>query len=390
MSKYEQVPISTLKVDERYQRDIDQRHIKKIAEDYDEALLGVLEVSRRTANEYVVFDGQHRLEVLRLKNKAYAPCIVHENLTPEQEADLFKRLQDGRKQLTPIDRFKARLFAGDPTAISIKDVLGHFDLKVGTGPGTVNAVVSVERAFRRGNLSNTFQMLNVWRGDKGWLEGSLIDGLSRFLDLYPDADRDHAQTRWQEISPTVVLRRSTEFVSSSKAGGVLEVLRDVYVDRSHRLPEVQKAQNERVESKKNERRRYRRVTLEEVRDAAIELKVMTAQELAEKLSISKVSLVKKNGFLEQLVNLEILEKKKEGSTGRYKWHYVPPLKRPTNITGRRKPPEKEIHDKIGTGNGTKRGAPVSGTGRPMIRPGGRSQHVRKVQESGRKVVQKKK
>jgi hypothetical protein len=82
---FEEVALGKLIIDPGYQRELIEPHLKKIREDFEEAQLGVLEVSRRNANEYAVFDGQHRLVVLRERLPGGAARPVH--LPPVPTAD---------------------------------------------------------------------------------------------------------------------------------------------------------------------------------------------------------------------------------------------------------------------------------------------------------------
>src|SRR3954452_18659822 len=104
MSKYRRIATDEIVVDERYQRPVEDYRVQKIAEHFDETLFGVLEVSRRNGT-CAVFDGQHRLEAARRIGLGVVPCLVHEGLSPEDEAQLFVRLQRERKNINPNDRF---------------------------------------------------------------------------------------------------------------------------------------------------------------------------------------------------------------------------------------------------------------------------------------------
>jgi hypothetical protein len=152
--------------------------------------------------------------------------------------------------------------------------------------------------------------MGIWAGDAKVVEGSLIDGVSRFLDLFPEADMKRVRTQWMNVSPTVIIRRSAEFMASahsSKAYGVLEVLRDLYTSREFRLPTVQQAQQERIGSGT----RYRRLTGTEVRDAILVLHdkkakagddppYWTIDELREELGgVSRPALTKRGSHIDQ-------------------------------------------------------------------------------------------
>lgn len=332
MATYRRVPIENCIVDPRYQREIKPRH-PALVDDFDEVLLSVLEGSEREDGTVAIFDGQHRLERLRRDGAATAPCLVHQGLTPEQEADLFRRLQEGRKALSPVETFRARLFAEDPTAVSMDGIAQAKGFRIGVGPGSLQAIVAVERVFKRGNLEETLDFLALWKGEKRAYEGGMIDGLSRFLELYPEADRARVKDVLADTSPTVIWRRTVEVMEvahSSRARAVLEVIRSLVSSRKAPLPTVAKALEQRVESSRGRSYR-RRVTLEQVRDAARELASFYPEQLAEKLGISKHSLTKRDGYLDQLINRSIPAIARhragtpgQGGGGRYYYEFLRP------------------------------------------------------------------
>jgi hypothetical protein len=388
--KYARVPLSELFIDPGYQREIIPTHLEKIRKDFDVSQLDVLHVSKRDNGQHAVFDGQHRYLILEERpDWDWAPCLVHTGLTPQEEADLFRALQDNRRPLTPIDKFKARVFGEEPVAVGIKAITDKLGFEIGIGPKSLQAVVVVERVYRRGNLEETLKMLGIWRGDAKWLEGSLIDGLSRFLDLYPDADRNRARLMWSEMSPTIILRRSAEFMASahsSKAYGCLEVLRDAYKSKQFKLPTVADAMAERKATTGGEGgTRYRRLTGEEVRDAIVRLhekKVAagidpprwTIPELQEELGgVSRASLTKRQkGFIDQFIDRKMLVRYRSGGNGPFLYEYIPPHKQ-------QRMSQRQSGGSNGGGPRVAAHKAVQGTGKPKRRPG-----TRDIQRTGRR------
>lgn len=386
MPRYQRVPLEKIIVDPRYQREIIPTHVDKIRKEFDEAQLDVLHLSKRSDDEFACMDGQHRLVVLNEReDQTAAPALVHESLTPEEEAALFRGMQEGRRQLMPLDKFKSRVFEGDDIARGIVALAEQHSLDIGTGPRSIQSIVAFERVYRRGNLPDTLTIMMTWRGDPKWLEGALCDGISRFLELFPEADRDHCRAKWAELSPTQILRRAGDLMSSSKAGGVVEVLRAEASTKKHLLPTVAKALEERKAVEAASGRRYRRVQLSEVRDKAVELERFTVQEMREALGVSRASLVKRGGFLDQLVEMGVLDRKRESAEGRgggaYYYEYVRSTRRgPTT----RRP--SSGRDETARQHG---GEVVPFTGRPQQRTGGQNLRQRKAAQRGRKIVQKK-
>jgi hypothetical protein len=337
-------------------------------------------------------DGQHRLLAAKEMDFANVPALVHVGLTPQQEADLFRRLQDDRKALSHGERFKARLYAKEPIAVGMSKTAKKFGLEIATGPKSLQAVVAVERCYRRGNLEEALDIMQIWAGDSKTLEGPLVEGVSRFLDLFAEADRDRCREQWVNVSPTVVIRRASEFMKtahSQKSSGVLEVLRDLYTSKKFPLLTVEKAMAERKAVESEQGRRYRRVSAAEVRDAMMELceaapsGQITVKEIREKAGASHASLTKRGGLLDQLLDQGTFKRVRDGSYGPWHYEYVPPHKQSAQIAARRSSGDDQ------TGRRRNGSDPVPYTGRPEIRSGSKPMAQRRKAERGKRIVQKK-
>jgi hypothetical protein len=217
MSKYRRVPLDEIVVDERYQRPLEEGRVERIATNFDEAQLGVLEVSRRNG-KCAVFDGQHRYRALLKLGVKDAPCLVHDDMTPSEEADMFVRLQRDRKPVHPVDRFRAQLFAGDSRAIditaSVKAAgydIGHVGPEAGPS-STIRAVVAVERLYSRGGGEAIGAALGFitdhWAGDPRCTDGHLIEGVYEFIALYSDRLGVEEHDRLRSTPPVDILRRA--------------------------------------------------------------------------------------------------------------------------------------------------------------------------------------
>lgn len=214
MAKYRRVPLKELIVDERYQRPLDEARVNRIVANFEPALFGALEVSRRNGKS-AVWDGQHRLAVAKQLKMAAVPCLEHAELSPEREAELFVEAQRARRNISQVDRFKARLFHGDDTALEIQEIVDNAGFTVGenvhrVGPANnIKAIASLERVYKRGNLGETLLTLtDLWGGDEKSTDGGLIEGLSMILDGYGHRFDGQVRDRLREVPPVVILRRA--------------------------------------------------------------------------------------------------------------------------------------------------------------------------------------
>ena len=110
---YEKLVIDSIGVDPAYQRDFDEKRAKAMAKDLDWARFGVPVVSRRGDGKVVVIDAQHRLAAARFagEGKRSTLCEIHSGLDKRREAELFLKLNGGRKAIRVFDRYKARMVA---------------------------------------------------------------------------------------------------------------------------------------------------------------------------------------------------------------------------------------------------------------------------------------
>lgn len=217
MSRYKRVPLADLFVDEGYQRVLDENRVNGIVENFEPALLGALEVSHRNG-KCAVFDGQHRLEALRRRGHKDAPCLVHEGLDVPDEAMLFVRLQTQRRSLKPIDRFKARLCAGDEQAHAIRGIVEEHGYRIAGGHGgdraEIGAVTALDRVYARGGiylLNETLALMTVWQGEPRSTDGALIEGLGIAVQRF-EGDR-----RWEGIESALAGITATSLLRKAMA-----------------------------------------------------------------------------------------------------------------------------------------------------------------------------
>lgn len=216
--KFKMVPLKDLTIDRRYQRELDAGRVKAIAEAFDPRLLGVLEVSRHNG-KCAVFDGQHRLAALKkIKGANTAPCLVHEQMTPQEEAELFVLHQTKRRGIQSVERFRARVFAGDPVAVAIEGIVNDCGFEIGSGQKEsevwgIRAVTAIERVYTKYGAESLEAVLRfiaaVWGGDQKSTDGSFIGGVHLLLTGYGDRVQAAEIKRLRQKSPVDILRRAS-------------------------------------------------------------------------------------------------------------------------------------------------------------------------------------
>lgn len=195
----EEIPVEDLEVDPSLQRPLDANRVRAIFKTFTPKGVGTLAVSRRGKHGgNIVVDGQHRLEVLRLKLPEGGPktvrCEVFENLTHAQEAALFLTLNHSTKPRA-IDQFRVAVEAGEPTAVAVKELLDSYGFQLATFPRTGNiAAVDVMRRIylnsqKKGYEPNTLQLTllvveRAWKGAPGSATGIMLDAIAAMINEY--------------------------------------------------------------------------------------------------------------------------------------------------------------------------------------------------------------
>lgn len=219
------VPLDELMVDPAYQRELDERRVSRIVDEFDPALLGTLEVSVRNGRS-AVFDGQHRLAALKRLRHDSVACVVHSGLSVADEARLFVQLQTERKALPPLDRWRARLVAGEEQAAAIDKIVkaAGYEVTGGAGASAIGAVTALDRTFaldKTGDLlAQALDLLTVWKGEPKATDGALIQGLGLFVrdhGQHPKVKSGEVIAAFEEVPARMILRRA--IAQTTNGGG---------------------------------------------------------------------------------------------------------------------------------------------------------------------------
>lgn len=125
-----------------YQRPLTS-FVEEIEKDYNPALVGTLCVSERSKTRFAVIDGQTRAEGMRRHGETHAPCLVYFDLQPEDEAALFALFQTKRRGMSSGSRFMAQVYAKDPHAVEINEVVQGLGFEISCNSAAPNAIAAV-------------------------------------------------------------------------------------------------------------------------------------------------------------------------------------------------------------------------------------------------------
>ena len=120
------LPLSVLNSGLPYQREVRPRDVRALAEKWDERLLDPPIVSFRDG-KFNLVDGQHRIAVIRERSggqDCLVKCRVFDGMTYEQEAELFYKLDKGKRQLSVAQSTNALMeSAQDPATLKIRELM---------------------------------------------------------------------------------------------------------------------------------------------------------------------------------------------------------------------------------------------------------------------------
>ncbi len=202
----EWVLVADLKVDDTYQRDVENRTsrtlIASIARNWDWRMCMPLVVSRRDDGLYVI-DGQHRqASALERGDIDQLPCMISRYASLAEEAEMFVRMNRARRQMNRLDDFHAAQVSGDSDAVAVANLIESVGFSVSrrTGsaswvPGEVaftSSISTIRRKHGDGIVRDTLQMMADAFPDERLTAGSSIfTALCRtIINPPPELDRD--------------------------------------------------------------------------------------------------------------------------------------------------------------------------------------------------------
>jgi hypothetical protein len=247
----EVLSVRDLEIDRKVQREIySDRKVENIMKNFNPAALGVITVSRRNAVTQVIVDGWHRWSAVKIltDNNGEMLCNVFEDLTLEEEAQLFLDLNDG-SQPNVMDRFRARLIVGDPVAADIDKITKYYGWVIQRqgGNGTLQCVQAVERVYRKsaaaGDEPNVLQevvmVLNrAWGNDKHAGSAVIIEALAAFISEYStkiDFDRLYRRLGEYPGGPSALLNDS-QTIAAARRMRIPMAVADQITDNYNRNP----------------------------------------------------------------------------------------------------------------------------------------------------------
>lgn len=215
--EYKQVNSKLILSDHDYQRTIDPRRVKRIVSAFDEKLVNPIKVSFR-GNKYYVFDGQHTLAALKMRNGGrdlLVNCKVYYGLTKQKEAELFSQQNGISKNVEAIEKLKALYAAKDADVMKLVQLTDLSGLYIDFSKGqSHNKIVAVSKAFsilKSAGEKDYVEILSLikstWGGVSDSLTAQILGGVHMFHKAYKGVyDRRTFIQKLYQVTPAAIVR----------------------------------------------------------------------------------------------------------------------------------------------------------------------------------------
>ena len=247
------VKCKDLKVDDRYQRPLKNR-VNQIVKNYDPMLVGTIVVSRRKDGLYIV-DGQHRVAALLdlFGDEAEVDAQIYYNLTVEEEADLFLRINTGQSKANYNERTKADYASGNEFAREYFNALDESALPwafEGGGRAAVfiahSAGQNILKIYGKTVLKEACNILAL-SDNKKMYDGKCLRAIANIINYMPEVDTIKLAQLLSVSDKNVLLTSATKygpnfsnntqsFMNLSKA--ILELYDSTYQKRKKKMFDV--------------------------------------------------------------------------------------------------------------------------------------------------------
>lgn len=216
--------LDELEVDHTYQRDLGPAKVGQMTGWFKPHLIPPLIVSHRITadgkDKYYLIDGQHRYEALKQIGYQYpVPCLVFEDLTPEQEAALFYLYNTSATPANAKAKYRALRACRSRRLQRIEQLAQQYGFNLDPNSKdkkalrAIGALLRVAKKDTMPDLPLVDKTLSVlaalrlgWK-DKGHKarEGAMIEAVATFFAIYPNADGNRLVQKLSTRDPDVIM-----------------------------------------------------------------------------------------------------------------------------------------------------------------------------------------
>lgn len=191
--KFALVDPKSLKVDHSYQRD-ETDLVDHIAQNFNPLAYICCVVAERADKSRWLIDAQQRTKGAIKAGKKLVPAMIFQSEGREQEAKLFRYLNEFRKPVTVMDIFRASLIAGEEDVIAINKAVNEAGFKMALKKGLHNkwpyitAVEQMQLIYRKDGADMVVRVLEFirtyWNEQPEGLRREAIRGVYSFVNAF--------------------------------------------------------------------------------------------------------------------------------------------------------------------------------------------------------------
>ena len=238
---------SQIKYNPLYQRELDAKKVKKIAEQFDGDLFNEPKVSYRDGT-YWCFNGQHSIAAWKIYHKNQdkpVNCKVFKGMTWLEECDAFVKQNGISSDPTTNQKLRAAFNSSDPDVIDMveKAQLCGFvvDFSSSKTPTRIVATSSLFRAYKQLGGVKYLDMLTAikeaWYGDMDAVSKQIIGGMTTFYKAYYGNFRNEDLIKsLKRITPAEIIRNGKGYTNRSNTY-TREIVKTYNNKRKNRLDE---------------------------------------------------------------------------------------------------------------------------------------------------------
>lgn len=230
-----------------YQRPVEQKNVDKLVRNWNSRELYPVIVSFRDG-KFNVVDGQNRIAAMRQMaggGDVIVPCMIYTGMTYEQEAELYAKLDKGKRPLTPRQHTKALVESGSDARIMeikclVEDVGFVWALGEPTGEpfeiAPIRALINAHQLLGGEAFARMLSLLaGAWQGAPNSLKASMLSGMALFVKTYEAELSDRAFIRRMSIvGPEEIIRLGR--IEIDIALRFARIIRDKYNGEGQDLP----------------------------------------------------------------------------------------------------------------------------------------------------------
>lgn len=214
--EYKQINSAFIFSDPSYQRAVDVNRVKRIVARFNPNLVNPIKVSLRDG-KYYVFDGQHTLAALKMKNgneNLLVECKVY-RLTKEQEAELFAQQNGVSRAVETIAKLKALYAANDIEVVELVRLTKlagfYIDFTKGKAANKITCVAKAFKIYKAVSAGEYVEILNMiketWGGIPDSLNTEILGGMYQFFKRYKgDLKLNTFVKQLRKVEPVVIIR----------------------------------------------------------------------------------------------------------------------------------------------------------------------------------------